>query len=94
MYSPSIVSFRIFFVMYERIEGVIRGVFKGGGYIQQQDGQLFIYYESHLKDTSMDILKKNTRVIALLLGVTVIQIKLKEDNAHWGDAMFQNLLIM
>lgn len=80
--------------MYERIEGVIRGIFKGGGYIQQQDGQLFIYYESHLKNTETEVLKKNNRVIALLLGVTVVQIKQKEDNVHWNDAMFQNLLIM
>ena len=77
----------------EKIEGVIRGIFKGGGYIQQADGQLFIYYESNLSKTDLSILRKNTRVVALLFGNTIVQITLKEDRMHWSQAIFTHLIV-
>ena len=77
----------------EKIEGVIKGIFKGGGYILQADGQLFSYYESNLRALNRDILQRNTRVVAQLTGTTVIDIQLKEDSQPWSDASLQYLLI-
>ena len=77
----------------ERVEGVVKGIFKGGGYIQQADGQLFIFYENNLKEIQRDSLVKNARVVASINGVTVIKIQLKEDHQPWTDAALQHLLI-
>lgn len=77
----------------EKIEGVVKGLFKGGGYIQQSDGQLSIYYESNLKELQPESLMRDARVVALLTGVTITQIRLKEDNQPWTDAALQHLLI-
>lgn len=77
----------------EKIEGIIKGIFQGGGYIQQEDGTLYIFYESNLKELNKEILQRNIRVSALLSGVTIIQIKLKEDNMHWSEATLNHMLI-
>lgn len=77
--------------MFERIEGIIKGTFKGGGYIEQADGQLFTYYESHLKDSDPDALVRNSRVIALITGVTVVEIRKKEHRMMWAEALLCGL---
>lgn len=79
--------------MTEKIEGVIKGLFTGGGYIQPKDGQLFIYYDSNLRNPDPEVLKKNNRVIALKAGLSIIEIRLKEDNMHWAEAMYHHLLL-
>jgi hypothetical protein len=70
----------------EKIEGVIKGLFKGGGYIQANDGQLYIYYDSSLKEVKTDVLKKLNRVVAFMTGVTIVEVKLKEERISWSDA--------
>jgi hypothetical protein len=70
----------------ERIEGVIKGLFKGGGYIQANDGQLYIYYDSSLKEVKSEVLKKLNRVVAIMNGVTIIEVNLKEERISWADA--------
>mmetsp|Transcript_32817 Transcript_32817/g.57253 ORF Transcript_32817/g.57253 Transcript_32817/m.57253 type:complete len:80 (+) Transcript_32817:1808-2047(+) len=79
--------------MLERIEGIIKGTFKGGGYIEQADGQLFIYYESHLKDPEPEVLVRNSRVVALITGVTVVEIRRKEHRMTWSEALLSGLTI-
>jgi hypothetical protein len=70
----------------EKIEGVIKGLFKGGGYIQSNDGQLYIYYDSSLKEVKPDVLKKLNRVVAIMTGVTIIEVNIKEERMAWTDA--------
>lgn len=70
----------------ERIEGVIKGLFKGGGYIQATDGQLYIYYDSSLKEVKAEVLKKMNKVVAFMTGVTIIEVNIKEERISWTDA--------
>jgi len=76
----------------EQIEGVIRGTFVGGGYIQTKDGQLFIYYESNLHNIQQEVLVRSKRVLATLAGNTVLQIQLKEDNMDWAEAALSQMI--
>lgn len=70
----------------ERLEGVIKGLFKGGGYIQALDGQLYIYYDSSLKEVKAEVLKKMNKVVAFMTGVTIIEVNMKEERIAWTDA--------
>jgi hypothetical protein len=79
--------------MLDRIEGVVKGTFKGGGHIEQTDGQLLVYYLSHLKDPDPEALVRGCQVIAVTSGSTVIEVKRKEYRMMWGEALLRGLTI-